>query len=119
MLIFKPLFQKPGEFLELRRWVPTCHQTFWLPFVAVQELGELQEAKQLLIQQKLELQTQVEAAQGHLEQERKEHQSTKDSSLQRKEQLLAQMKDVQDKLVGLVCLKTSHGYVGTDHHRQL
>lgn len=92
MLIFEPLFQKSGEFLELR---------WWLAFVAVQELGELQEAKQLLIQQKLELQTRVEAAQGDLEQERKEHQSTKDGSLQQKEQLLAQIKDFQDKVVGL------------------
>lgn len=106
MLIFKPLFQKSGEFLELR---------WWVVFVAVQELGELQEAKQLLIQQKLELQTRVEAAQGDLEQERKEHQSTKDGSLQQKEKLLAQIKDLQDKVVGLVCLTASHGYVGTDH----
>lgn len=75
-------------------------------FAAVQELGELQEAKQLLIQQKLELQTQLEAAHGDLERERKEHQSTKDSGLQRKEQFLAQIKDFQDKLVGVVRLKT-------------
>lgn len=78
-------------------------------FAPVQELGELQEAKKLLIQQKLELQTQVEAAQDGLEQERREHQSTKDSSLQRKEQFLAQIKDVQDKLVGLARLKRSRG----------
>lgn len=69
-------------------------------FVAFQELGELREAKQLLIQQKLELQGQVEAAQSSLEQEQKEHQATRDSRLQREEQLLAQTKDVQDKLVG-------------------
>lgn len=84
-------------------------------YAAVQELSELQEAKQLLIQQKLELQTRVEAAQGDLEQERKEHQSTKDGSLQQKEKLLGQIKDLQDKVVGLVCLTTSRGYVGTDH----
>lgn len=84
-------------------------------YVAVQELSGLQEAKQLLIQQKLELQTRVEAAQGDLEQERKEHQSTKDGSLQQKEKLLGQIKDLQDKVVGLVCLTTSHRYVDTNH----
>uniref|UniRef100_A0A667ZMZ3 Early endosome antigen 1 n=1 Tax=Myripristis murdjan TaxID=586833 RepID=A0A667ZMZ3_9TELE len=45
------------------------------------KLGELQEAKQLLIQQKLEMQGQVEAAQTALEQEKKEHQATRDNSL--------------------------------------
>lgn len=69
-------------------------------FVAFQELGELREAKKLLIQQKLELQGQVEAAQDSLQQEQKEHQATRDSKLQREEQFLAQTKDVQDKLVG-------------------
>lgn len=70
------------------------------PFDAFQELGELQEAKQLLIQQKLELQGQVEAAQSALEQEQKEHQATRDGRLQREEQLLALTREVQDKLVG-------------------
>lgn len=65
-----------------------------------QELGELREAKQMLIQQKLELQRQVEAAQKTLEQEQKEHQATRDSRSQREEQLLAQTKGVQDQLVG-------------------
>lgn len=60
----------------------------------------MREAKKLLIQQKLELQGQVEAAQDSLQQEQKEHQATRDSRLQREEQLLAQTKDVQDKLVG-------------------
>ncbi len=59
----------------------------------------MQEAKQLLIQQKLELQGQVEAAQSSLQQEQKEHQATKDSRSQREETLLAQVKDAQDKLV--------------------
>uniref|UniRef100_A0A8C4IB69 Early endosome antigen 1 n=1 Tax=Dicentrarchus labrax TaxID=13489 RepID=A0A8C4IB69_DICLA len=67
-------------------------------FVVFQELGELREAKQLLIQQKLELQGQVEAAQSALEHEQKEHQATRDSRSQREEQLLAQTKDFQDKL---------------------
>lgn len=60
----------------------------------------MREAKQLLIQQKLELQGQVEAARSTLEQEQKEHQATRDSRSQREEQLLAQTKDVQDQLVG-------------------
>lgn len=68
--------------------------------VSSQELGELQEAKQLLIQQKLELQAQVEAAQGALKQEQKEHQTTKDGRSEREEQLLAQIGDAQDQLVG-------------------
>lgn len=67
--------------------------------VAFQELGELQEAKQLLIQQKLELQGQVEAGKGALEKEQKEHQATRDSRSQREEQLLAQTKEVRDQLV--------------------
>ncbi len=62
----------------------------------------MREAKQLLIQQKLELQGQVEAAQSTLEQEKKEHQATRDSRNQREEQLLAQTKDVQDQLVSLL-----------------
>lgn len=70
-------------------------------FAALQELGELREAKQLLIQQKLELQAQVEAARGAVEQEQKEHQATRDSRQQREEQLLAQTKEVQEKLVRL------------------
>lgn len=70
--------------------------------VAFQELGELQEAKQLLIQQKLELQGQVEAGQGALEKEQKEHQATRDSRSQREEQLLAQTKEARDQLVRLL-----------------
>lgn len=105
------LFQKPRKLL-----VTKCFALTYI-FVDVQELGELQEAKQLLIQQKLELQTRVEAAQGDLEQERREHQSTKDGILQRKEQFLAQIKDAQDKLVGRICLKPSRGYFGKDNTR--
>lgn len=56
----------------------------------------------------------MEAAQGDLEHERKQHQSTKDGSQQIKEQLLGQIKDVQDKLVDLVRLKTFNGY-NKDH----
>ena len=59
----------------------------------------MREAKQLLIQQKLELQGQVEAAQKTLEQEQKEHQATRDGRSQREEKLLAQTKAVQDQLV--------------------
>lgn len=60
----------------------------------------MREAKQLLIQQKLELQGQLETVQGTLKQEQKEHQATKDSRSQREKQLLAQTKEVQDQLVG-------------------
>lgn len=59
----------------------------------------MQEAKQLLIQQKLELQGQVEAMQGALKEEQKEHQVTKDSRSKREEQLVVQTKEVQDQLV--------------------
>lgn len=68
----------------------------------------MQEAKQLLIQQKLELQGQIEAAQRSLEEERKEHQATKDSSQQREEQLLTQTKEVQDKLVRPSVITVTH-----------
>lgn len=67
--------------------------------VDFQEVRELQEAKQLLIQQKLELQGQIEAAQKTLEQEQKEHQATRDGRQQREEQLLAHTREVQDQLV--------------------
>ena len=60
----------------------------------------MQEAKQLLIQQKLELQGHVEEAQGALKQEQKVHQATRDSRSKREEQLLAQTKEVQDQWVG-------------------
>lgn len=76
-----------------------CLNALSWALVDFQELGELQEAKQLLIQQKLELQGQIEAAQTSLEEEKKEHQATKDSRQQREEQLRAQTKEVQDKLV--------------------
>lgn len=98
------LFQNHRNFLALSWWALLVKFALTCIFVAFQELGELQEAKQLLIQQKLELQTRVEAAQDDLEQERTEHQATKDSILQQKEQFLAQIKDMQDKLVGLLCL---------------
>ncbi|MEQ2194787.1 hypothetical protein XENOCAPTIV_003023, partial [Xenoophorus captivus] len=64
-----------------------------------EELGDLQEAKQLLIQQKLELQGQVETVQGALKQEQKEHQATRDNWSKREEQLLAQTKEAQDQVV--------------------
>lgn len=111
------LFQNPRKFLALSWWVWLVNFALTCIFVAFQELGELQEAKQLLIQQKLELQTRVEKAQDDLEQERREHQATKDSILQRKEQFLAQIKDMQDKLVGFLCLKPSNGYFGRNNKR--
>lgn len=62
-------------------------------------MRELQEAKQLLIQQKLELQGQIEEAQKTLEQEQKAHQATRDGRQQREEQLLAHTREAQDQLV--------------------
>lgn len=59
----------------------------------------MQEAKRLLIQQKLELQGQVEAAQGALMQEQKEHQATRDSRSQKEEHLLTQIKNFQEQMV--------------------
>lgn len=76
-----------------------CLNALSCALVDFQELGELQEAKQLLIQQKLELQGQIEAAQRSLENEKKEHQATRDGRQQREEQLLTQTKEVQDKMV--------------------
>lgn len=76
-----------------------------------QELVELREAKQLLIQQKLELQGKVETAQGALEQEKKEHQLTKDRRSQREETLLSQTKALQDQLVGSYINNTNIIYI--------
>uniref|UniRef100_A0AAY4D6G3 FYVE-type domain-containing protein n=1 Tax=Denticeps clupeoides TaxID=299321 RepID=A0AAY4D6G3_9TELE len=52
-----------------------------------QELKELQAGKQLLIQQKLEVQGRVEAAQASIEQEQREHQATRDSVSRREGEL--------------------------------
>jgi len=62
------------------------------------ELAGLQEAKQLFIQQKLEVQGQLEAAQAGLQQEQWEHQVTRDAVAQREEQVLGQAKELQAKL---------------------
>uniref|UniRef100_A0A8C7VTL5 Early endosome antigen 1 n=1 Tax=Oncorhynchus mykiss TaxID=8022 RepID=A0A8C7VTL5_ONCMY len=56
-----------------------------LLFSPPQELKELGEAKQLLIQQKLEVQGHVEEVQAALEQEKTLHQVTRDSVTQREE----------------------------------
>uniref|UniRef100_A0A8D3DFE0 Early endosome antigen 1 n=1 Tax=Scophthalmus maximus TaxID=52904 RepID=A0A8D3DFE0_SCOMX len=66
-----------------------------------QELGELREAKQLFIQQKLELQGRVESVQGALEQEQKEHKATRDSRSHREEKLLAAEKRAREDQVKL------------------
>lgn len=76
-----------------------AHTQSCLTLVDLQEVGELQEAKQLLIQQKLELQVQIEEAQKTLEEEQKEHQATREGRQQREEQLLAHTREVQDQLV--------------------
>lgn len=84
------------------------HAQSCLTSVDFQEVGELQEAKQLLIQQKLELQGQIEEAQKTLEQEQKEHQATRDGRQQREEQLLAHTREVQDQLVCLPVTLNNH-----------
>ncbi|XP_016301520.1 early endosome antigen 1-like [Sinocyclocheilus anshuiensis] len=69
------------------------------------ELKELQAAKQLLIQQKVELQGKVEAAQASLEQEQREHQKTRDSIKQKQQQLKAQTDKLQQQLASEVKAK--------------
>uniref|UniRef100_A0A6Q2Z9F1 Early endosome antigen 1 n=1 Tax=Esox lucius TaxID=8010 RepID=A0A6Q2Z9F1_ESOLU len=62
------------------------------------EIRELREAKQLLIQQKLEVQGRVEKAQADLEQEKTQHQAHMDTFLQKEEKLQAERQEVQDQL---------------------
>uniref|UniRef100_A0A4W5LTG0 Early endosome antigen 1 n=1 Tax=Hucho hucho TaxID=62062 RepID=A0A4W5LTG0_9TELE len=63
-----------------------------------QELRELREAKQLLIQQKLEAQGRVEEVQAALEQEKTRHQATRDSVTQKEEKLRAETQEIQAQL---------------------
>uniref|UniRef100_A0A6Q2XMI0 Early endosome antigen 1 n=1 Tax=Esox lucius TaxID=8010 RepID=A0A6Q2XMI0_ESOLU len=57
------------------------------------EIRELREAKQLLIQQKLEVQGRVEKAQADLEQEKTQHQAHMDTFLQKEEKLQAERQE--------------------------
>uniref|UniRef100_A0A8C3G194 Early endosome antigen 1 n=1 Tax=Cyclopterus lumpus TaxID=8103 RepID=A0A8C3G194_CYCLU len=66
-----------------------------------QELGELREAKHLLIQQKLELQRQMEAAQKILEQEQKEHQATRDNREKRAREEQVKRGDEEEAKMGV------------------
>uniref|UniRef100_A0A8C9VKZ0 Early endosome antigen 1 n=1 Tax=Scleropages formosus TaxID=113540 RepID=A0A8C9VKZ0_SCLFO len=59
---------------------------------------ELREAKQLLIQQKLEMQGRVENVQAALEQEKQEHQVTRESIRQRDETLKAEKAKMEAQL---------------------
>uniref|UniRef100_A0AAZ3NM84 Early endosome antigen 1 n=1 Tax=Oncorhynchus tshawytscha TaxID=74940 RepID=A0AAZ3NM84_ONCTS len=61
-------------------------------------LKELGEAKQLLIQQKLEVQGHVEEVQAALEQEKTLHQVTRDSVTQREEKSRVEVQEVQAQL---------------------
>uniref|UniRef100_A0A673X4H2 Early endosome antigen 1 n=1 Tax=Salmo trutta TaxID=8032 RepID=A0A673X4H2_SALTR len=61
-------------------------------------LRELGEAKQLLIQQKLEVQGRVEEVQAALEQEKTRHQATRDSVTQREEKSRVETQEVQAQL---------------------
>lgn len=65
-------------------------------------MRELGEAKQLLIQQKLEVQGRVEEVQAALEQEKTRHQATRDSVTQREEKSRVETQEVQAQLVRLV-----------------
>uniref|UniRef100_A0A8C9W3S1 Early endosome antigen 1 n=1 Tax=Scleropages formosus TaxID=113540 RepID=A0A8C9W3S1_SCLFO len=65
---------------------------------ADQEVKELREAKQLLIQQKLEMQGRVENVQAALEQEKQEHQVTRESIRQRDETLKAEKAKMEAQL---------------------
>uniref|UniRef100_A0A8B9JW77 Early endosome antigen 1 n=1 Tax=Astyanax mexicanus TaxID=7994 RepID=A0A8B9JW77_ASTMX len=62
------------------------------------EVKELQAAKQLLLQQKVDLQGKVEAAQATLEQEKREHQTTRDSIQQTQQQHKAETDKLQKQL---------------------
>uniref|UniRef100_A0A8C7DQQ8 Early endosome antigen 1 n=1 Tax=Oncorhynchus kisutch TaxID=8019 RepID=A0A8C7DQQ8_ONCKI len=62
------------------------------------ELMELREAKQLLMQQKLEMQGRVEEVQAALEQEKTLHQATRNSVTQREEKLRAETQEIQAQL---------------------
>ena len=73
------------------------------PPPALQELSGLQQAKQLLIQQKLEVQGQLEAERALLQTEQRAHQATRDSVGQREEQLLRQAAELQAQLVRPPC----------------
>ena len=64
-----------------------------------QELMELRDAKQLLIQQKLEKQGCVESSQAALEQEQREHQATRDSMNRQDEELKKERAHIKGQLV--------------------
>uniref|UniRef100_A0A6Q2WX61 Early endosome antigen 1 n=1 Tax=Esox lucius TaxID=8010 RepID=A0A6Q2WX61_ESOLU len=61
------------------------------------EIRELREAKQLLIQQKLEVQGRVEKAQADLEQEKTQHQAHMDTFLQKEEKLQAERQEAKQR----------------------
>ncbi|XP_064785715.1 early endosome antigen 1-like isoform X1 [Oncorhynchus masou masou] len=65
---------------------------------SAKELKELGEAKQLLIQQKLEVQGHVEEVQAALEQEKTLHQVTRDSVTQREEKSRVGVQEIQAQL---------------------
>lgn len=67
--------------------------------LCAQELKDLQAAKQLFIQQKVELQGKVEAAQASLEQEQRDHQKTRDSIKHTQQQLKGETDKLQKQLV--------------------
>lgn len=62
-------------------------------------MKDLQAAKQLLLQQKVDLQGRVEANQAALEQEKKEHQNTRESITQLQQQNKAETDKLHKQLV--------------------
>lgn len=67
--------------------------------VCAKELKDLQAAKQLLLQQKVDLQGRVEAIQASLEQEKKEHQKTHESITQSQQQHRAEADKLREQMV--------------------
>lgn len=65
----------------------------------VQEVSELREAKQLLIQQKLEMQGRVESQQAVLEKEKQAHQATRGSIQQQKQEMKVERDKMEGQLV--------------------
>lgn len=71
--------------------------------VSQQEVTDLKDAKQLLIQQKLELQGKVDNVNSALEQEKKNQQAAKEQLKKREEELKKECAEVEAKLVSVRC----------------
>lgn len=65
-------------------------------------MANLKDAKQLLIQQKLELQGKIDNMNSALEQEKKTHQAVKDQLKKREEELKKECAETEAKLVSIL-----------------